>query len=111
MTPTRATHPVAGFRLIAPAVAFLETPGGTGSGLLIEGNYILTNAHVVWPFNEVRVVFSNGAEYLDVPVNNIDLMADLAIVGPLEVDIEPLDLVDGEALIIEQRRLLDWIPW
>ncbi|MCA9960732.1 MAG: trypsin-like peptidase domain-containing protein [Anaerolineales bacterium] len=101
MTPTPGPlAPSQVFELIAPAVAFLETPGGTGSGLLIEGNYILTNAHVVWPFNEVRVVFSNGTEYLDVPVSNIDLMADLAIVGPLEVDIEPLDLVDGEALII-----------
>lgn len=88
------------FESISPAVAFLETPGGTGSGILIEGNYILTNAHVVWPFAEVRVVFPNGAEYLNVAVSNIDLMADLAIVGPIELDIAPLALVDGEALII-----------
>jgi hypothetical protein len=67
---------------------------------LIEGGYVLTNAHVVWPFDEVRVVFPDGSEHLDAPVLNWDLMGDLAVIGPLDTDITPLALVDGEDVAI-----------
>lgn len=40
---------------------------------------MVTNAHVVWPFETVRVTFPDGSEHLDVPVIGWDLMADLAI--------------------------------
>ncbi len=56
------------FTAISPAVAFVDTPTGTGSGVLIQGGYLLTNAHVVWPFSAVRVVFPDGSEYVDTPV-------------------------------------------
>ena len=56
----------------------------------------MTNAHVVWPFNEVRVVFPDGAEFLDVPVHGSDLMADVAVLGPIDAPAAPLPLVNGE---------------
>ena len=88
------------FTAISPAVAFVDTPMGTGSGVLIQGGYLLTNAHVVWPFSAVRVVFPDGSEYVDTPVVGWDLIADLALVGPIETEIEPAPLVDAGELAI-----------
>ncbi|MEI6665961.1 MAG: hypothetical protein WCL53_07375, partial [Chloroflexota bacterium] len=31
----------------APAIAFIDTPIATGSGIYFEGGYVLTDAHVV----------------------------------------------------------------
>lgn len=88
------------FELLAPAVALIDAGSHFGSGVLIEGNYLLTNAHVAWPFRTIRVVFQDGSEILDVPVVGWDLMADIALLGPIETDIEPVTLVDGEGLDI-----------
>ena len=74
------------YELIAPAVVFVETDGGTGSGLLLESNTVLTAAHVLYPHRSARIVFAHGAELLDVPVIGWDLMADIALLGPVEVD-------------------------
>jgi len=52
--------------------------------MLIRGGYVPTNAHVVWPFEEVRVTFPDGSEFLDAPVMNTDPLGDLAIIGPEE---------------------------
>ena len=82
------------FADLSPSIVFIETPYGTGSGVVIEHGYILSNAHVVWPYADVRVVFPDGSEHLDVPVFAWDVMADLALIGPLETDIEPVPLVD-----------------
>ena len=94
---TRTASPSAGsvYRNVAPSIAFLETPSGTGSGILTVlggDNYVVTNAHVVWPFRNARVVFSNGAEFLDVPVVETDELVDLAVLGPLETDIPPISI-------------------
>ena len=66
---------------VSDSVASIETPILTGSGvlsLLSEETYVITNAHVIWPFEKARIVFSNGSEHLDVPVIGVDLMGDLA---------------------------------
>ena len=52
--------------------------------MLIEGGYVVTNAHVVWPFDEVRVVFPNGADFTAAPVKSIDVLGDLAVIGPID---------------------------
>ncbi|MCB0157117.1 MAG: trypsin-like peptidase domain-containing protein [Caldilineaceae bacterium] len=88
------------FDAISPSVAFINTPMSTGSGVLIDHGYLLTNAHVVWPFEAVRVVFPNGEEHADVPVVGWDMTADLALLGPIETDVPPIGLVDGEGLAI-----------
>lgn len=88
------------FAAISPAVAFIDTPTGTGSGVLIHGSYLLSNAHVVWPFDKVRVVFPDGSEFLDAPVVKWDLMADLALIGPIDTTIQPVALVDGSDIEI-----------
>ncbi len=101
LTPTPTALTAADiFDLVSPAVAFVDTPAGSGSGVLIADGYVLTNAHVVWPFLTVRLVFADGTEFTEAPVFNVDLLADLAILGPIETDIMPVSLVDGEDRVI-----------
>ena len=58
----------------------------------------MTDADVVWPFEEVRVVFPDGSEHLGAPVLVWDLLGDLAVIGPVDTAIDPMVLGDGEAL-------------
>ena len=60
-----------------------------------QGGYVLTNAHVVWPPQDVRVVFLDGSEHPAGLVLKWELMGDLAVIGPLDTDIPPLTLEDG----------------
>jgi phosphonate transport system substrate-binding protein len=100
-TPTPEPLTVAEiFARVSPAVVFVDTPAGTASGILIEDGYVVTNAHAVWPFRRVRVVFSDGTEYASAPVLNWDLLADLAVIGPLPTTGDPAVLVNGEDLVI-----------
>ena len=78
--------------------------------MLIEGGYVLTNAHVVWPFEHARVVFGDQSEHLKVPVAHWDLMADLALLGPIETALSPLPLGDGEDLGVGSEVLLIGYP-
>ena len=111
LTPTPSPlEPSAIFDKVSPSVAFIDVSIATGSGLLIEGGYIVTNAHVVWPFDKARVVFPDGTEHTDVPVVNWDMMADLAVLGPIETDLPPLALVDGESSIIGSDVFLIGYP-
>ena len=74
---------------MSPAVALVETLVRQGSGVLIEGGYVLTNAHVVWPFQEASLTFPDGLRHPSVPVVGWDLMADLAVLGPVDTDAAP----------------------
>ncbi len=71
------------YESVAPAVVFVETDGGSGSGLLLASDAVLTAAHVVYPHRSARVVFPSGTQMLDVPVIGWDLMADVAVLGPI----------------------------
>ncbi len=104
LTPARI------FARVSPSVAFIQTPIGSGSGVLIEGGYVVTNAHVVWPYDEVRVVFPDGSEHSEASVLNSDLMGDLAVIGPLETNAGPLTLANGEDLIIGSELFLIGYP-
>ena len=86
------------YSLVAPSIPLIETPAGRGSGILIEGGYVVTNHHVVWPYHKVWVVFPDGTEFGDVPVLGWDPFADLAVLGPVDVSAPPLSLVDGEGM-------------
>ena len=109
---TDAAPPNAGviYRTVAPAIVFIETPISTGSGALLDNGYIVTNAHVVWPYKEARVVFGNGDEFLSLPVANVDELADLAVLGPIDVETPGLLLADGEGLSIGDEVYLIGYP-
>lgn len=51
--------------------------------MLIEGGYVVTNAHLVSPYDRIDVAFENGDRYRDVAVKGVDIAADLAVVGPI----------------------------
>ena len=98
------------FARVSLSGAFIDTPVGAGSGVMIEGGYIATCAHVVWPFTEARVVFPDGTEFMDAPVPDGDMMADLAIIGPIKTWIDPLPLTNGEDLSIGSEVFLIGYP-
>ena len=79
----------------APAIAFIDTPIATGSGIYFEGGYVLTDAHVVWPYDTVRVRFPDGRIFRDAPVVAEDSLADLAVIRVGDVPgITPLRFAD-----------------
>ena len=100
-TPTPA--PLSGaeiFSRVSPSVPIVITGSGLGSGVLIPGGFIVTNAHVVWGYPNVLVKFPNSDAHRTLPVIGLDLMADLAVIGPVNVLEEGLALKDGENLAI-----------
>lgn len=95
---------------MSPSIVFIDSPTATGSGALLRGGYVLTNAHVVWPFDRVRVVLSDGSEYLDVPLVSRDLLADLALLGPISTTAPSVELVDREDLVTGSEVFLIGYP-
>ena len=83
---------------VGPSLAFVSTPLGTGSGILIDGRYVITNAHVVDPFGAVDLVFGETEHHRDVEVVSVDLSADLALVGPVDTKRTPLPIADYDRL-------------
>lgn len=80
------------------SVALLDTPISSGSAVLTKGGYLVTNAHVVEPFDVVDVTFEGEDPTLDVPVVGVDLSADIAVLGPIKTDHEPLTIADPTGL-------------
>lgn len=82
---------------VGPSTAYVQTPIGAGSGLVLPGGYVLTNAHVVDPFAKVDVTIGEQ-ELTDVPVVGVDLRRDIAVLGPVETDAPPVHLIDPSDL-------------
>lgn len=83
------------YRLITPGLGFVETPLATGSGILVSDQILVTNAHVVWPYQVVDVTFPDGTTNTGLSVIAVDWAADLALidVGGLDTLPEPLQIV------------------
>lgn len=65
---------------VSPAVVYVETPYGSGSGMIIgKDGYILTNAHVVKETGTIKVILSDGKTYTVDSVAS-DEKADIAII-------------------------------
>lgn len=75
-----------------------ETQKGSGSGLIVEGGLILTNAHVAADATFIEVQRHGETERHEAEVVNISHEADLALLRPKEADlyknIKPLELGD-----------------
>ena len=90
------------YQLVAPSVAHIVNGDrtGAGSGILIEGGYVVTNYHVVEPhWSVMRIVFADGTEFSNVPVVGWAPVADLAVLGPIDTQTGALELVDGEGTL------------
>ncbi len=78
------------YEQLSPAIVQLTTEWGSGSGILFERHgqkYVVTNHHVLWPYPYADVVFPDGLELFEVPVVDWDVMVDVAVLGPVDVDI------------------------
>ena len=95
---------------VSPSIAFIETPVVSGSAVLIQDGYLVTNHHIVWPYKEVRVVFPDGTELANVPVAGWDPLTDLAVLGPVDVSAPPLQLEDGEDMALGEELFLVGYP-
>lgn len=86
-------------RCLMPSVAYVETPAGSGSGMVVERDgetYLLTNLHVVAPDPVARVVLPGDEpeELDDVEVVGVDKLTDIALLGPIDTDRLPVRLED-----------------
>ena len=97
------------YAAVHSSVAYIQTPTGFGSGFVIEGGYVVTNHHVVWPFEEARVVFPDGTE-MTAPVAAWDPMSDTAVLGPVDVEVPPMELRGGEDLAVSSELFLLGYP-
>ncbi len=77
---------------ISSSIVYIDTPDGTGSGIILPNGYVLTNAHVVSLHSSVRV-WTNDGNHASVPVHARDWVRDLALVGPLEANLPSLSLI------------------
>lgn len=80
VTPQKSTVKLSNSEIIEkvkPAVVYIQTSDGSGSGMIIESNgYVLTNAHVVSDFSTAKIKLSDGRLFIGSVVGrdeNIDL--------------------------------------
>ena len=93
--PTMSSADV--YSLIAPSVAMVISSVGTGSAVLLEDGYLVTNHHVVWPDRKVRLLFPDGADLRNVSVVAVDPLADIALLGPVDTGARGLRFSKGES--------------
>ena len=94
-TPTPAAlSPQEIFEQAAPSIPFINIPGRSGAAFLIDGGYLVTTARAVWPLEKVDIIFPDGTAFSDVPVLDLDLIANIAVLGPLDGDFTPLEPVE-----------------
>ncbi len=96
------------YERIAPSVALIETPRGQDSGVLIEGGYVLTGAFFTHGYETVKVRLPGGRAFSEVPVHNTDLLAGVAILGPIDVDAGPLEFPDDQAALAGDTYLVGY---
>ncbi len=82
------------------SIAFVETLYATGTGVAVridDRDYVLTNLHVVDPFDSADVSLGGVEDLGRLPVAGTDVAADLALLGPVEdagENFEPVPLGD-----------------
>jgi putative serine protease PepD len=86
----------------SPAVASVQTGGGSGTGFLISGDgTLVTNAHVVGEADDVRVKFGDDGRTVSGTVVGRDTSTDLAVVRVDSDDVEdirPLQFANSDGV-------------
>ncbi len=85
---------------VKPAVVYIETTGGSGSGMIIESDgTILTNAHVVKDVYSAKVKLSDGKLFIGTVLGRNEVV-DLTL---LKIDVHGLPTVEfGNSDAVEQ---------
>lgn len=79
---------------ISQSVGLVLSQHGTGSGVVISDDLLVTNAHVVWPDPSVSLVFQNGAIHQGM-VLAVDPFVDLAVVDISRLSRKPRPITLG----------------
>lgn len=80
--------------VVGESVGFVLSQQGTGSGVVISEDILVTNAHVAWPDRTVSLVFRNGATHQG-RVLALDPFVDLAIVDISRLNRKPPPITIG----------------
>ena len=92
---------------LSPSMVTIQFRGrDIGSGFLVEGNYVVTAAHVVWGLPGIDVVFHDGTLHEDVPVAAYDYFTDLAFLGPIDISAPTLELAEIDSLTVEDTAFI-----
>ena len=86
--------PLAIYEIVTPSLVRVETPVTRGTGVLIEGGYIIANAHVLLPYSTARVTFRDGDVIEDAPVVHVDYLSNTAVLGPVQTSAPPVSLAE-----------------
>ena len=52
----KTLSPVEIYDQISPSIVYVDTPSGTGSGILLQEGFVLTNAHVVSLHSDLSLI-------------------------------------------------------
>ena len=89
------------FSQVSPAIALVRTPISEGSGILIDQRRVVTAAHVVRPFETVRVSFFGGPDIQDARVVEWDHLADVAVIEiPPQTNRTPVTVASARSLSV-----------
>ena len=96
---------------LTPSMVTIQFRGAdSGSGFLVDGNYIVTAAHVVWGLPAIDVVFEDGTLHENVPVAAYDYFADLAFLGPIDTSMPPVEFAEIDSLTVEDTTFIVGYP-
>ena len=85
---------------VSQSVGFVLSQQGTGSGVVISEELVLTNAHVAWPDSTVSLVFRNGSTFQG-RVIAIDPFTDLAVIDISRLTRKPPPIALGSTADLE----------
>lgn len=101
------------YEQIESSIVYVLAPDGlsSGSGFVIDGGWIVTNAHVVDRHESMLIGRSDGSELGLVPVHAVDWIFDLALVGPItDESLVPIAVGESAGLSLGSRILLAGFP-
>lgn len=113
-TPSIEDAPVEGTALgesvlkkLTPSMVTVQFRGADGgSGFLVDGNYIVTAAHVVWGLPGIDVLYDDGTLHENVPIAGYDYFTDLAFLGPVDISAPTLEFAEFDSLTLEDTAFI-----
>ena len=79
-------------------LVLVETPQGVGTGLIVEGGYIVTSYRLVATYEAAQVTSSaHDLQGRTVPLVAWEPRTDLAVLGPVDVELEALPIAESAA--------------
>lgn len=94
---------------LRPSTAYVRTLTSFGTGLVLPDGHVVTNAHVVDP-HDVATVVIEGVRYDDVALVGVDLVADVAVLGPIDGAVAPIEVGDPATLVQGDELFLVGFP-